>query len=520
MKKILFKNKGRKLILKGINKVADIVAPTLGVVGKKVLIDVGHLDPIVADDGSKILNMIDLEGRYEQMANRLMRKIVNKMHHKAGSGRTTAVILNRAFCNEIAKELKKGVSQIELVKRLEKGLEETLTKLSSLKREVKDEDIKRLALTESLDEEVAEIISKAMLELGRNAVITTEESNKVELTLETVKGMRIKKGLRTEHFINDGDKGRCVLTNPYILIADRRIATNSQIKNILEAMVKQGKTELLVVSLDIEGEALATFIINHQRRAMNIACIQAPYKGQEQKDFLNDLAILTGGKVISEEAGMFLDKVGLEILGTAKKVIVDKDETIISEGNATETLLNERISVLQQLINDNVGYDRKVAEERLARLTSGVGVIRVGAFTEEELRLKKDKIEDAIASTKLALDEGIVAGGGSDLVRIAKLHSDPIFQKALQAPFKQMERNADMNNKWWKFFKRNTIKDLELNYNHGYDFKSKEFVNMFDKGIIDPYKVERIALETAVSIASIFASLDVFCAEFPEKQNG
>lgn len=516
MKKLKFGTDGSKRILKGINVTTDCVAPTLGVVGKRAILDAGHLDPIFADDGAKILNMIDIEDRWEQMGNRLMRKIVNKMHHRAGSGRTTSAVLARAFANEAHKEIKKGKDQREVVERLEKGLNEALYLLSTLKREVRDEDIKRLALTESLDEEVANIISQAILELGRTGVITVEESNKVELSLEITKGMRFKKGLISEDFINDREKNRCVLVNPYILIADRRIATNFQIKNILEAIVASGKTDVLVVATDIEGEARASFAINHARRAMNIACVQAPFKGQEQKDFLTDLAILTGGKVVSEESGMKLDTSGLEVLGRANAVIVSKDETIISGGNADETLLNERIGVIKQVIEETKEYDRKHAEERLASLTSGVGVIKVGAFTVDELRLKRDKIEDAVNSTQLALDEGIVAGGGSDLVRVAKLHTDPMFKKALLAPFLQMEKNAGVNQKFWR---KNTIKELQNNYDHGYDFKAKKLVNMFEAGIIDPYKVERIALETAISIASIFASLDVFCAEFPEKQN-
>jgi chaperonin GroEL len=514
MYKILFGNKGKRGVLKGINIVTDCVAPTLGVVGKKALLDSGHLDPIVADDGAKILNMIDLEDRWEQMGNRLMRKIVNKMHHKAGSGRTTSAVLARAFANEAYKEIKKGADSREIVERLEKGLQETLHILSDLKKDVSDEDIERLALTESLDKEVASLIAKAIKELGRNGVITVEDSNKVELTLETVKGMRIKKGLITEHFINDGEKARCVLTNPYILIADRLIATNSQIKNVLENMIAKGRTELLVIAPDIQGEALASLILNHQRRAMNIACVQAPYKGQQQKDFLTDLAVLTGGKVVSEEAGMFLDKVGVEVLGQATQITVDKDETIISGGMTDEVLLKDRITVIEKLISETAEWDKKVAEERLAGLTSGVGVIKVGAFTTDEQRLKRDKIEDAINSTKLALDEGVIAGGGSDLVRASLLHSDPIFQKALQAPFLQMEKNAGMDAFWSK-----SIKELENNYDYGYDFKSKKLVNMFEKGIIDPYKVERIALETAISVASIFASLDVFGANFLQKQN-
>lgn len=519
MKKLKFGTDGSKRILKGINITTDCVAPTLGVVGKKAILDAGHLDPIFADDGAKILNLIDIEDRWEQMGNRLMRKIVNKMHHKAGSGRTTSAVLARAFANEAHKEIKKGKDQREVVERLEKGLEQALEILSHMKREVKDEDIKQLALTESLDVEVADIISKAILELGRTGVITVEESNKVELSLEVTKGMRFKKGLISEDFVNDGEKNRCVLANPYILITDRRIATNFQIKNILEAVIAEGKTDLLVVAMDIEGEARASFAINHARRAMNIACVQAPHKGQAQKDFLTDLAILTGGKVVSEEAGIMLDKVGIEVLGRANSVIVSKDETIISGGNADEAILNDRIGVIKGIIAEKVEWDRKVAEERLASLTSGVGVIKVGSFTVDELRLKRDKIEDAVNSTQLALDEGIVAGGGSDLVRVARYHTDPMFRNALLAPFKQMEKNAGMAKKWYQFWKKDKIKELQSFYDLGYDFKSKQVVDMFEAGIIDPYKVERIALETAISIASIFASLDVFCAEFPEKQN-
>lgn len=516
MKKILFGADGSKRILKGINITTDAVAPTLGVVGKRAILDAGHLDPIFADDGAKILNMIDIEDRWEQMGNRLMRKIVNKMHHKAGSGRTTSAVLARAFANEAYKEIKKGKDQREIVERLENGLVKTLELLATFKREVKDEDIKRLAMTESLDEEVADIIAKAIKELGRNGVITVEESNKVGLSLEVVKGMRFKKGLISEDFINDPEKARCVLVNPYILIADRRIATNFQIKNVLEAMVKEGKTDLLVVAMDIEGEARASFAINHQRRAMNIACVQAPYKGQAQKDFLIDLAVLTGGKVVSEESGLMLDKVGTEVLGKANSVIVSKDETIVSGGEANEIALNERITAIKAIIDEVVEYDKKVAEERLAGLTSGVGVIKVGAFTIDELRLKRDKIEDSVNSTMLALDEGILPGGGSALVNVAGMIDDPIFKKALVAPFLQMEKNAGMNQGFWR---KDTVNELQcLGASKGYDFKDKKLVNMIWAGIIDPYKVERIALETAISIASIFASLDVFCAEFPEKQ--
>jgi len=511
MKLYKFGNEGRSGILKGINISADIVAPTLGAIGKKVILDAGHMDPIVADDGAKILNMIDLNNRWENMGNRLMRKIVNKMHHKAGSGRTTAAILARAFCNEIQKELDKGVNSRELVERLNKGLAETVSLLEQYKHEVNDSDIYKLALTESNDPEIAEIISVAILELGRDGVITVEQSNKVELSLETVKGMRVKSGLITDRLINDATKARCVLENPYILIADRRIATNSQIKNILETIIAEGKTDLLIVAMDVEGEALASLIMNHERRAMNIACIQAPYKGEQQKDFLYDLAVLTGGHVISEQAGLFLDKQGTDLLGEAVSVTVDKDETIISGGKADDKALEDRITVIREVVDTTAEYEKKVAEERLAGLTSGVGVIKVGSFTVDELRLKINKIEDAINSTKLALDEGVLAGGGSDFVKVAFRHSDPLFQKALKSPFLQMEKNAGMKRLW-----NDRTKDLK-NTHKGYDFVTRKMVNMHWSGIIDPFKVERIALETAISISSIFTDIEVACAEYPEK---
>jgi chaperonin GroEL len=518
MKLYKFGNEGRKRVLKGINIATDCVSPTLGAIGKKAIIGNGHLDPLIVDDGAKILNMIDLNDQWENIGNRMMRKIVNKMHHKAGSGRTTAAVLARAFANEVNKELKRGKDSREVSERLEKGLQETLSLLSSYKQQVLDGDIKNLALTESLDEEVADIISKAILELGRDGVITVETSNQVELTLDTVKGMRIRQGLITENLINDKEKGRCILNNPYVLITDRRVASNSHIKGILDAMLKEGRTELLIVALDVEGEALASLIMNHQRELMNIACIQAPYGGQQQKDFLKDLAILTNGTVVSEEAGLFLDKATLNLLGEANSIIVDKEETIISGGKANEESLNERISIIKGIINITAEGDKKIAEERLAGLTSGVGVIRVGAFTIDELRLKVNKIEDAINSTRLALDEGIIAGGGSDLVRVAYRHSDPLFRKALIAPFKTMEGNAGMKRKWWQLSSISKILYSDV-ANAGINFKSKELVNMMDVGIIDAYKVERIALETAISVASNFCDIEVTTAEFPEKQD-
>lgn len=509
MKKILFGQEAREKVKRGIDIVADTVAPTLGVVGKSVLIDCGALDPIIADDGATVARFIELEDRYEQLGSRLIRKVSNKMHHKSGDGRSTSTVLARAFVNEAHKEIGDDSSKVrDVVERLHSGLAESLTRLSEMKREVTDEDIEKVATIASLDPEVGKIIAEAFLTVGRDGIVTVEDSTKIGLSLETVKGMRFNKGLVSGYLVNEPEKGRTVLEQPYILIADRRIATNSQIKNVIEGILATGHTNILIVAMDIEGEALATLILNAQRSALHVACVQAPYKEQQRIDFLTDLAILTGATVVSEQAGMFLDKAGIEVLGRAEKVIVDKDETTIINGQSDPVKLEERITMLRGQLEEATEYDYKTIQERIAGLAGGIGVIRVGAFTETELKLKKDKIEDAINSTKLALEEGIVIGGGSALAKVADKMSDTMFKNALRAPIEQMARNSGY--------------EMEAGGDdiyHGYDFKAKEYCNLFERGIIDPFKVERIALETAISITSAWATIDVVMAEFPDKVN-
>lgn len=509
MKKILFGKEAREKVKRGIDIVADAVAPTLGVVGKSVLISCGALDPIIADDGATVARFIELEDPYEQLGSRLIRKVANKMHHKSGDGRSTSTVLARAFVNAAHEEIGDDSSKVrEVAERLQNGLVEALEKLSAMKRDVKDEDIQKVATIASLDPEVGKIIADAFLTVGRDGIVTVEDSTKIGLSLETVKGMRFNKGLISGYLVNEPEKGRTVLENPYILIADRRIATNSQIKNIVEGILATGDTNILIVAMDVEGEALATLILNAQRAALHVACVQAPYKEQQRIDFLTDLAVLTGGTVVSEQAGMFLDKVGIDVLGRAEKVIVDKDETTIINGYSDPAKLEERITMLRGQLDEATEYDYKTIQERIAGLAGGIGVIRVGAFTETELKLKKDKIEDAINSTKLALEEGIVIGGGSALYKVAESMSDSMFNKALKSPLMQMAYNSG--------YEIEPI--VREDYDFGYDFKAKEYCNLFERGIIDPFKVERIALETAISIASAWATIDVVMAEFPDKK--
>lgn len=509
MKKIIYGQEAREKVKSGIDKVADAIAPTLGVIGKTVLIDAGALDPIIADDGATVARFIELEDRYEQMGSRLIRKVTNKMHHKSGDGRSTSTVLARAFVNAAHEEIGTNGHKVrEVSERLTTGLVDALRLLTEMKRDVKDEDIEKVATIASLDQEVGKIIAEAFLTVGRDGIVTVEDSTKIGLSLETVKGMRFNKGLISGYLVNEPEKSRTVLENPYILIADRRIATNSQIKNIIEGVLATGSTNILIVALDVEGEALATLILNAQRAALNVACVQAPYKGTQQTDFLQDLAVLTGATVVSEQAGLFLDKSDVSVLGRAEKVVVDRDDTTIINGNSDTDKLEERILMLKNQLEDASEYDRKALQERIAGLSSGIGVIRVGAFTDTELNIKKNKIEDAINSTKLALEEGIVIGGGSALAKVASKMTDTMFKKALRAPIEQMATNAGYS----------LDVTLDSNDNTGINFLTEKIVDMFDAGIIDPFKVERIALETAISVASTWATIDVVMAEFPEKQ--
>jgi len=529
---LLYGKEGRDSVAKGINIVADAIAPTLGAMGKSVIIDMGHLDPIVADDGGIILRSMELKNREAQLGSRFLRKIGLKMHNKTGDGRSTAVTLARALLNESLREIGHDSAKIpEVQARLNRGLNQTLGMLELMKRTIMtDDQIVSIATIASLDPEVGRIIGECFSKVGRDGVVTVEESAIVGISSEVVKGMRIPKGLSTSHFINEPDKERCVLNAPHILIADRRIATNSQIKNWLGEIIKSPSKDVLIVALDVEGEALASLVMNHQRKALQVACVQAPYTGQRQKDFLKDLAILTGGTVVSEEAGLTLDTAGMSVLGQAEKVIVDNGETMIINGNGKKEEIENRLIALKELLKTKESEgDKTIIQGRIAALTGGVGVIRIGAFTDTELKKRKDKISDAINSTKLALEEGIVIGGGAPFAKIAGQIDDPIFARALTAPFELMAKNAgvfDRRNWLEKIFARifriepttyDALWDVQVSgEQEGYDFKQKKLMNLMDAGIIDPFKVERIALESAVSIVSQVISSDVVMVEYPE----
>lgn len=520
-KQIKYGHDARKAIKVGVDVVADAVKPTLGAVGKSVIISMGGLDPIVSDDGVTVARCIELKDQFAQQGVRLMQKIGLKTNQQAGDGTSTSMVLGQAFIKEAMKEIGNDGSKIRDVKeRLEKGLVEVKARLKDMAQEVKDEAIADIATISSLDREVGEIIADCFKKVGRDGVITIEDSPHIGYSSEVVHGIKFNKGLNNMYFIKEHDKGRTVLENPAILLADRRIAGNGQIKGILDKLLAGGVNTMLIIALDVEGEALASLIMNHTKGLLNIACVQAPHSGQRQKDFFKDIEVLTGATLVSEHAGLFLDKVGLEVLGHASKVIVTMEETTIVDGSGNKEVVDAHVTALKSLENDsNNESDKILLKERIASLTGGIGVIRVGAFTETELRAKKFKIEDAVNATKAALEEGIVAGGGTPLAKIAVHMTDPIFKKALIAPLYQMAINAGLFDKQTtlqRLLRRpktcnRVIRDVQRwnNVSTGYDFKTKQISNLIGNGIIDPVKVTRLALESAISIASTMITADV-----------
>lgn len=519
-KEITFGNDARKKIKSGIDKAADAVAPTLGVVGMSAIIDWEGLDPIVSDDGVTVLKNLEFKDKYENMGLKMLRKGAVRTSNEGGDGTATTTVLTRAIVNEAMKEIKADGSNIQTVReRLENGVKDVIEKLSKLKRTVSEDDIERIATISSLDPEVAKLIAQVIKEIGINGVVTVEKSSRIGYSSEVVKGIRFDKGLISPYFINDFEKDSCVLENPYIFLADRKISTGEQIKNLMESVQNTGKRTILIIADDVDGIALAsltqasksvrTMMQNGQvaQGTWDIACVKNPYSGSRGKDFLNDLAALTGATVISEEAGMKLDNANVTSCGMAEKVVVTKDNCTIVGGTPSEAL-ESRIKALETQIEETTSeYSKGMLEERLAGLTGGIGVIRVGAYTDTDFNAKKYKFENAINSTQAALQEGIVIGGGAALAKVATLGIDPIFRRAIVAPLVQQANNAGLNSKDL-FGKSKVLKEVQASdLNLGYNFKAKRLEDLFESGVIDPFKVTRLALESATSIAMSLATM-------------
>lgn len=509
-KEISFGAEARAKIKAGIDKAYEAVAPTLGAVGMTAMIDFPGLDPLECDDGVTILKQLEWKDPYENMGLKKLRKAAIRTSEQGGDGTATTTVLTHALITEALKEIEHDNSKIrEVRERLDTGLQEVLSELTKMKRDVSEKDIEKIATISSLDTDVAKLIAETIKEIGVNGVVTVEKGSKIGYEKEVVKGARFEKGLISPYFINDPQHEQCVLENPYIVLVDRKLSLGDQVKGLMNSIASSGNKSVLIIADDVDGLALASLIqssktvqVMDQSGVMkqgtyDIAIVRNPYNATPAKDFLFDMAALTGATVISEEAGILVNNADVKLCGMAEKVIVTKDTCTIIGGKGEESVLNSRIASLEHDIENTTSeYVKTRLKDRLACLTGGIGVIRVGTYTDTEFNAKKYKFENAINATQAALQEGILPGGGIALLKIALNHSDTMFKNALRKPFIQMAKNAGMN-----------ISDPSCSGNLGYNFKTKKIVDMFEEGIIDPFKVVRLALESATHIAQTLVSI-------------
>lgn len=509
-KEILKGHEARIRIKAGIKKAADAVRPSLGAVGSTAVIDIPGLDPIEADDGYTILKHLEFKDPYEQIGLLKLKKAAARTSTEGKDGTASTTVFTDALSDEAFKEIHPDGSNIrDVYNRLQKGKDEVINELTKLRRTIGEEDIEQVAQISSLNPEVSKLIAEIIKEVGVNGVVTVEKGAKLGYSKEVVKGARFDKGYISEYFINNEANLSVVLNNPYIVLVDRVISTNEQILSLLNS-IGTGK-DILFIADAVQSVALGTLAQNALNKIANIACVQNPFSASRAKDFLFDMAALTGGTVISEEKGMRLDTSTVEVCGRAEKVVVTKGTTTIIGGKLSEALQARITSIQGELESTTSEYSKLILADRLAALTGGIGVIRVGAYTDTDFNAKKYKFDNAISSAQMALQEGIIPGGGSSMAKIAALDIEPIFKRALVSTFCQQAMNAGMYDKRGllsRIFRKkpSILKALEKVQSSpsvfGYNFKTKKFVHMFDDGVIDPFKIGRLVIESATAITS------------------
>uniref|UniRef100_A0A7V3KPS0 Chaperonin GroEL n=1 Tax=candidate division WOR-3 bacterium TaxID=2052148 RepID=A0A7V3KPS0_UNCW3 len=524
-KEIIFEEEGRRALLRGVEKLAKAVKVTLGPAGRNVILEKKFGSPTITKDGVTVAKEIELPDPFENLGAQLVREVASKTSDVAGDGTTTATILAEAIFRNGLKYIASGANAIEIKRGIDTAVEKVVEELKKMSREVQGrKEISEVAsISANNDREIGEKIAEAMDKVGKDGVITVEEAKGIETYVEIVEGMQFDRGYISPYFVTNPEKMECVLEEPYILIYDKKISSIRDILPILEKVAQQGKP-ILVIAEDVEGEALATLVVNKLRGVLQACAVKAPGYGDRRKAMLEDIAILTGGRVISEEAGMKLESAQLSDLGRAKRVVVDKDNTTIVEGYGSKENIKARIAQIKAQIEETKSdYDREKLQERLAKLAGGVAVIYVGAATETEMKEKKARIEDALHATKAAVEEGIVPGGGVAYIRAKKalenlkLEGDKQFgveivKQALVEPLKQIAENAGYNGAVI------AEKVEQLPETHGFDALTGEFKDMIEAGIIDPTKVERIALQNAASVAGLLLTTEALVTEIKEKK--
>ncbi|HZG53058.1 MAG TPA: chaperonin GroEL [Pyrinomonadaceae bacterium] len=528
-KQVIHGEESRAAILRGVNQLADAVKITLGPKGRNVVLDKKFGSPTITKDGVTVAKEIELKDSLENMGAQMVREVASKTSDIAGDGTTTATVLAQAIFREGVKTVAAGANPMALKRGIDKAVKRASEEIERLAKPVKGDMIAQVGtISANGDRTIGELIAEAMSQVGKDGVITVEESRTMETALEVVEGMQFDRGYLSPYFVTDPERMEAVLDNPYILINEKKISSMKDLLPLLEQVAKMGKP-LLIIAEDVEGEALATLVVNKLRGTLNVAAVKAPGFGDRRKAMLEDIAILTGGKVISEDLGIKLENVQVSDLGRAKKVTIDKDNTTVVEGAGDDNDIKGRVKTLKAQIEDSTSdYDREKMQERLAKLVGGVAVIRVGAATETELKEKKARVEDAMHATRAAVEEGIVPGGGVALVRAAKalekFRANPegegdadeqigvtIVKRALEEPLRQIVQNAGKEGAVIVEKVRESKKD-----SYGFNAATETFEDLVESGVIDPAKVTRSALQNAASIAGLMLTTEALVSELPD----
>ncbi len=524
-KDVKFGNDARLKILRGVNILADAVKVTLGPKGRNVVLDKSFGAPAITKDGVTVAREIELEDKFENMGAQMVKEVASKANDVAGDGTTTATVLAQSIVNEGLKAVAAGMNPMDLKRGIDKAVRASVIELKKIS--VPCSDSKSIAqvgtISANADETVGSLIAQAMEKVGKEGVITVEEGTGLQDELDVVEGMQFDRGYLSPYFINKTDSGIVELDNPFILLIEKKISNIREMLSILESVAKSNKP-LLVVAEDVEGEALATLVVNNMRGIVKVAAVKSPGFGDRRKSMLQDIAVLTGGTVISEEIGMELEKSSLDNLGSAKKVIINKDSTTIIDGAGCQEEITNRISQIRQQIDEATSdYDKEKLQERVAKLAGGVAVLKVGAATEVEMKEKKSRVEDALHATRAAVEEGVVPGGGVALVRVAERLSNLTAQnedqnvgirvalKAMESPLRQIVSNTGDE----PSVVANNIKAGSGNY--GYNAATEKYGDMIDMGILDPTKVTRSALQYAASVAGLMVTTECMITDLPKE---
>jgi len=526
-KEIKFNIEARDLLKKGVDQLANAVKVTLGPKGRNVVIDKKFGAPQISKDGVTVAKEIELSNKFENLGAQMVKEVASKTSDDAGDGTTTATVLAQALINVGLKNVTAGANPMDLKRGIDKAVIKVIEHLKSQSKEVGD-DLNKIEQVASIsannDNEIGKLIAEAMGKVKKEGVITVEESKSSDTTVEVVEGMQFDRGYISPYFVTDTEKMECILESPHILIHDKKISTMKDLLPILESSLQTGKP-LLIIAEDIDGEALATLVVNKLRGSLRVAAVKAPGFGDRRKEMLEDIAILTGGTVISEEKGLKLDGANLSMLGKAEKITIDKDNTTIVNGAGEKKQINARIAQIRaQIENTTSDYDREKLQERLAKLAGGVAVLYIGAATEVEMKEKKDRVNDALSATRAAVEEGIIPGGGVSYIRamtaLEKLKGDnddettgiAIVRRSLEEPLRQIAENAGQDGA----VVSQKVKDGKNDF--GYNARTDVYENLFAAGVIDPTKVARVALENAASVAGMFLTTECVLAEKEEEK--